>query len=54
MTDFNYTGGGPDLAFTLVGSVVPEPSTWAMLLLGFAGLGLAGYRTSLKAGRLAA
>jgi PEP-CTERM motif len=23
---------------------VPEPSTWAMLLLGFAGLGYAGYR----------
>jgi uncharacterized membrane protein len=23
---------------------VPEPSTWAMMLLGFAGLGLAGYR----------
>jgi PEP-CTERM motif len=23
---------------------VPEPSTWAMLLLGFAGIGLAGYR----------
>jgi hypothetical protein len=23
---------------------VPEPSTWAMLLAGFAGLGLAGYR----------
>jgi hypothetical protein len=26
------------------GSPVPEPSTWAMLLLGFAGLGFAGYR----------
>jgi hypothetical protein len=25
---------------------VPEPSTWAMMLLGFAGLGFAGYRTS--------
>jgi hypothetical protein len=23
---------------------IPEPSTWAMMLLGFAGLGYAGYR----------
>jgi PEP-CTERM motif len=23
---------------------VPEASTWAMMLLGFAGLGFAGYR----------
>ena len=29
---------------------VPEPSTWAMMLLGFAGLGFAGYRR-VKAGR---
>ena len=28
---------------------VPEPSTWAMLLAGFAGLGWAGYRQSRKA-----
>jgi hypothetical protein len=28
---------------------VPEVSTWAMLLVGFAGLGLAGYRQSRKA-----
>jgi hypothetical protein len=26
----------------------PEPSTWAMMLLGFAGLGLMGYRASAK------
>ncbi len=25
-------------------NVVPEPSTWAMLMLGFAGLGYAGFR----------
>ncbi len=33
---------------------VPEPSTWAMTLLGFAGLGYAGYRTSRKAVSIAA
>jgi hypothetical protein len=27
-----------------VSSAVPEPSTWAMMLLGFMGLGFAGYR----------
>ena len=30
--------------FAPTGSTVPEPSTWAMLLLGFAGLGCVGYR----------
>jgi PEP-CTERM motif len=25
-------------------SPVPEPSTWAMMVLGFLGLGFAGYR----------
>ncbi|HWY84596.1 MAG TPA: PEP-CTERM sorting domain-containing protein [Roseiarcus sp.] len=27
----------------------PEPSTWAMMLLGFAGLGFLGYRQTAKA-----
>jgi hypothetical protein len=30
-------------SFSLSGSPVPEPSTWAMMLLGFAGLGFAGW-----------
>ena len=34
-------GFGFDLA---VGGAVPETSTWAMMLIGFAGLGFAGYR----------
>jgi hypothetical protein len=34
-------------AFSL--SAVPEPSTWAMMLLGFAGLGFLGYRQARKA-----
>ena len=35
--------GGYGLDF-VVGGAVPEPSTWAMTLVGFAGLGFAGYR----------
>jgi phospholipase/lecithinase/hemolysin len=30
--------------------VVPEPSTWAMLLVGFVGLGFLGYRRRARAG----
>ena len=42
----NYILFGLDFATLTIttGTVVPEPSTWAMLLLGFAGLGFAGYR----------
>ena len=29
-------------------STVPEPSTWAMMLLGFAGVGFAGYRRARR------
>jgi hypothetical protein len=41
-------GFGFDFAF---GGAVPEPSTWAMMLLGFAGLGFAGHRSARQAGR---
>ena len=37
-----------------VASVVPEPSTWAMMLMGFAGLGFAGYRRARRVRTLAA
>ncbi len=43
------TGGAPLPPFALLDGVsmaaVPEPSTWAMMLLGFAGLGYAGFRS---------
>ena len=32
----------------IIGSVVPEPSTWALMLLGFAALGCAGYHRTTK------
>ena len=35
-------------------SAVPEPSTWAMLLLGFAGLGFMAYRRKSKPALMAA
>jgi hypothetical protein len=35
-------------------SAVPEPSTWAMLLLGFAGIGFMAYRRKAKPTLMAA
>ena len=37
-----------------VTATAPESSTWAMMILGFAGLGFAGYRKSRKAAAIAA
>jgi uncharacterized protein (TIGR03118 family) len=52
-----FTAGLKDESHGLFGSLspaeftaVPEPSTWAMMLLGFAGLGFAGFRHARKAG----
>jgi hypothetical protein len=42
VTQVSFVGGG---SFTgSMTAVVPEPSTWAMLVLGFAGLGYASHR----------
>ena len=38
---------------TVTTSSVPEPSTWAMMLLGFAGLGYAAFRRKGQAQALA-
>jgi hypothetical protein len=46
-------GGGGGGSFVWEQSI-PEPSTWAMMLLGFAGLGFAGYRTSRRVASIAA
>ncbi len=41
----NITGfGATPSQLVVTASSVPEPSTWAMLLIGFAGLGFASYR----------
>jgi hypothetical protein len=43
-TDITNQGPFND-AFSLQGALVPEPSTWAMMVIGFAGL---GYATSAE------
>jgi hypothetical protein len=45
---------GEFLVFVTAPVTTPELSTWAMMLLGFAGLGYAGYRRSRKAVSIAA
>jgi hypothetical protein len=40
----NFGGVALDIDPVSGSASTPEPSTWAMLLLGFAGLGFAGYR----------
>jgi PEP-CTERM motif len=45
----DIVGGSPaptfNMAFSITGvGAVPEPSTWAMMILGFAGLGFMAYR----------
>jgi hypothetical protein len=45
-----FTASSSQNAFEFdMGSSVPEPSTWAMMALGFAGLGYAAFRRGAKA-----
>ncbi len=48
-----YTSATADAVIGFVGSPVPEPSTWAMMLSGFAGLGFLGYRKVRRGARAA-
>jgi hypothetical protein len=45
-----YSSGAGTLGFSLsdVAPAVPEPSTWAMMILGFAGIGFMAYRRRSK------
>jgi hypothetical protein len=51
LTSASYVSG--DGVVTGRPSVVPELSTWGMMLLGFAALGFGGYRASRKGAALA-
>jgi len=43
-TSVTFATSANAFEFSLVPTPVPEPSTWAMLMLGFAGLGYAAFR----------
>ena len=51
-TQVTFSSTGNAFEFSL-GSGVPEPSTWAMFALGFAGLGYAAFRRNSKKGQMA-
>jgi hypothetical protein len=46
VADGNFTGTMTPI--TLEVAAVPETSTWAMMILGFAGIGFMAYRRSRK------
>ena len=58
--DFNLNTNGPlvvnylQLDYFSIDGSLPEPSTWAMLLIGFAGIGFMAYRRKAKPALMAA
>ena len=51
---YTINGGDPITVPVALTVGAPEPSTWTMMALGFAGLGFAGYRASRKTAAVAA
>jgi PEP-CTERM motif len=55
---FDPVSGGPNgsnlVSYQINVSAVPEPSTWAMMILGFAGIGFVAYRRKAKPTLMAA
>jgi hypothetical protein len=47
-TQVSFSSTRDAFEFSLGATGVPEPSTWAMMLVGFAGLGLVGWRAQRK------
>jgi hypothetical protein len=47
---FDFSNTNISASFQSDAEVIPEPSTWAMLLVGFAGLLFAAYRRNSRLG----
>jgi len=54
VTQVTFTANGPFTGTMTAITAVPEPSTWAMLILGFGGLGFISYRRRSKPSLMAA
>ena len=52
VTDQNILGGNSGVLVTLSVTAVPEPATWAMMILGFLGMGFVAYRRKNTQGAL--